>query len=153
MGRSNKYPPRLEMPRPRRSRYPSKQTKNRWDKSGQCYLCGSLTILPPVPKKRNICQTCYLKRSASSALGSSSLWTILLDKLNKQKWRCAYTGIPLILRENASIDHILPISRYPQYRNNPNNVEWVDWRVNHMKLSMTKDEFISFSRKISKRNT
>lgn len=141
------------MRRARRNRFPSKQVKNRWDKNEQCYLCGSSFILPPIEGKRNICQTCYLKRSASSALGSSSYWMLLLDKLNRQKWKCAYTGIPLSLRENASVDHILPVSRFPQYRHNINNVEWVDWRVNHMKLSMTKDEFISFSKQISKRTT
>lgn len=136
----------------RRSRYPSKQLKNRWDQNEQCYLCGSKKILPPIDNKRNICQVCYLKRSASSTLGSSSQWPLLLDKLNQQKWKCAYTGIPLVLRENASIDHILPVSRYPQYRHNIRNVEWVDWRVNHMKLSMTRDEFIQFSRQIAQRS-
>lgn len=138
--------------RVRRSRFPSKQLKNRWDNNEQCYLCGSKKILPPIDGKRNICQVCYLKRSASAALGSSSLWVLLLEKLNAQQWSCAYTGIPLVLRENASIDHILPVSRYPQYKNNIRNIEWVDWRVNHMKLSMTRDEFIGFAKEIAQRN-
>src|SRR3982751_6767776 len=129
-------------PRLRRNRYPTRRLKDKWDDNEQCHLCGTKLILPPVEGKRNICQTCYLKRSASSALGSSSHWPLLLAKLNKQGWRCAYTGIPLVLRENASIDHILPVSRYPKFRHNINNVEWVDWRVNHMKLSMKKTEFI-----------
>ena len=47
----------------------------------------------------------------------------------------------MILGTNATLDHILPASRYPDLRSDPSNVEWVaDW-VNSMKQDATPDEF------------
>lgn len=139
------------MPRVKR-RFPNKPIQDNWDKNYQCYLCGTKLILTPVTGKRNICQTCYLKRSASSALGDTSKWPLLLNKLNKQNWKCAYTGIPLILRENASVEHILPVSRYPKYKGNINNIEWVDLNINQMKGTLTKQEFLAMCQLILERS-
>jgi 5-methylcytosine-specific restriction endonuclease McrA len=73
----------------------------------------------------------------------SSLWEGLRDKLIAQNYRCAYTGKALILGVNASVDHILPVARFPQLISDLHNIEWVDLQVNQMKRDLTRDEFLS----------
>ena len=53
---------------------------------------------------------------------------------------------------NASIDHIKPLSKYPELNNDINNLQWVDKKINNMKLDMEIDEFLSFVKIIYKNN-
>jgi 5-methylcytosine-specific restriction endonuclease McrA len=84
-------------------------------------------------------------------VGTKEVALLLKKKLDSQNYCCAYTNEPLVFGENVQLDHILPVSRFPEIRNDPNNVEWVSARVNHAKNAMTRDEFIEFCRIISQR--
>lgn len=66
---------------------------------------------------------------------------MIKKKLEDQGYRCAYSGIALVLGSNATIDHVLPKLTHPELRNDPDNVEWVDAHVNQMKWAMTPDQF------------
>jgi 5-methylcytosine-specific restriction endonuclease McrA len=81
-------------------------------------------------------------------LGSATRWKELEDLWIKQDGICPYTGSKLILGVDASLDHILPSSRFPEHRHDINNVEWVHYRVNEMKKDWTKEEFLQFMRGI-----
>lgn len=110
-------------------------------------MCGNCGKKPPLPamvhnERYRLCEKCYLQKTSMMRLGSRKLWRVLAEKLEGQNYRCAYTGDKLILGLNDSIDHILPASRYPQYKTDPANVEWVTREVNEMKRDRTPEEFL-----------
>jgi ribosomal protein L32 len=129
------------------------RTKESYDRrklSKLCVVCGTLDVLPQYLERATIlCEKCYFKRAAHHRLGSTRFWTILQEKMQAQNWLCPYTGEKLVLGVNVELDHILPVSRYPEHRNDVNNVEWVSEKANQMKQSLTKEEFILSIRSIA----
>lgn len=118
-------------------------------KSTLCIQCGQVPPLPTLVGKRSaVCEICYLKQLASNTLKNTSLWKPLRDKLASQKYKCPYTGFPLVLGDNASVDHIYPQSRFPQLKSDPDNFEWVDIKVNQLKRNLLPDEFMTLIRQI-----
>jgi hypothetical protein len=81
-------------------------------------------------------------------LGGNQHWAVLLEKLTAQDWRCAYSGAPLVLGVNDSLDHIFPASRFPDLAFDPENVEWVSREINEMKRDRTPEEFLTLLRVI-----
>lgn len=71
-----------------------------------------------------------------------TLGEALRQKMVDQDFACPYTGERLVLGVNASLDHIMPVARYPELARNPANVEWVDQTVNFLKRDRTPDEFL-----------
>lgn len=114
-----------------------KQRRNEMLASNLCERCGGEQL-----PHSTLCETCYFKKLAVDRLGSNKHWTTLRDRLAAQQGRCAYTGEPLVLGVNASLDHILPTSRFPGRSCDPTNAEWVERRVNEMKRDRTPDEFL-----------
>jgi 5-methylcytosine-specific restriction endonuclease McrA len=86
---------------------------------------------------------CYFKKTAKERLGTRREWAGLRDKLAEQDYRCVYTGMPLVLGVNDSLDHIKPAQHYPELRHDPSNVEWVTREINMMKRDRTPEEFLS----------
>lgn len=95
----------------------------------------------------------WFRKLAGRYLGSASKKNAqkLREKLEKQGYMCPYTGKQLILRENCSIDHILPKSRYPKKANDIDNLEFVDLYVNIAKRDQTKEEFLNMCKLIVER--
>lgn len=112
---------------------------------GRCWQCRKASILP---NHNRLCETCYFRVTAKQRLGGFKYWQVLKAKFDEQRGRCAYTGIPLILGVNASLDHIMPSLHYPHLRRDPNNIEWVSRAVNEMKRDRTPDEFLSLIKSI-----
>ena len=73
-------------------------------------------------------------------------------KLDACGWKCAYTGDLLVVGDNLSFDHMDPISRFPERRYDPDNVEPVTWQVNLMKRDLTKQEFLALVGRIYRRS-
>ncbi len=84
-----------------------------------------------------------MKRASRTVFGSHRQWRELKALLDAQGWTCAYTGEPLRLGINASVDHIYPISRFPERAHDIGNLEWVCLSVNFMKKDRTRDEFLA----------
>lgn len=112
--------------------------------AGLCSTCGK-----PLDTENSHCFTCWLRNRATSHLGSSKLWPVLLGVWNKQGGICPYTGEVLVPGRNASLDHITPVARGGS--NDPDNLEWISTRVNIAKSDMTRDEFIAFVRSLANR--
>lgn len=109
-----------------------------------CVLCLKEKCLQPLqgttyPR----CEICYYKDIARSNGFKTSDWQYLKTKLINQKFRCPYTNELLVLGLNTSIDHIKPKSRFPEYYNDLNNVEWTTLTINRIKLNFTKEEFLN----------
>lgn len=119
-----------------------KRTRLRRQAIGVCVTCGSNEII--THGKNRECYVCYMRTIALKNLGSRTRWQELRELWERQAGICPYTGETLILGVNASIDHILPRSRYPERKHDITNVEWVSLRVNVMKRDFTKEEFLAF---------
>ena len=106
-----------------------------------------------LPHSKQFCEYHFLCDLARKRLGIGikTGGLALKEKLDAQNYCCAYTNEPLVLGKNAQLDHILPVSRFPELRGDLDNVEWVAAKVNHAKNAMTKDEFLAFCKIISQR--
>jgi hypothetical protein len=117
---------------------------------GMCSDCGQN---PPIESMQNneqykLCESCYLQKVSRIRLGSRKHWAILKQRLVEQNYRCAYTGTLLVLGVNDSLDHIYPVSRYPEIANDPINTEWVTREINVLKQDRTPDELLALFRHI-----
>lgn len=120
-------------------------------KQGRCVVCGTEdSVVPATLATRPHCESCCFKRTAHNATGKWSQGPLLRELFEKQGRRCAYTGRPLELGVNASLDHKLPRSSHPELRADPNNLHWVDASINSMKHDMTHDEFLSICAEVSR---
>lgn len=71
-----------------------------------------------------------------------SLW-------DEQQGKCAVTGEKLVPGVNASLDHIVPVSRGGT--SEKGNLRWVTSTINHMKWDLTDDEFMAMCTQIAHR--
>lgn len=111
-------------------------------RAGYCGECGKYKRLAKISR----CKRCKLEQLARQHLGIASRWRELADILLQQSHRCAYSGKHLTLGENASIEHVAPVSRNAHRKTDIRNLVWVDIDVNHMKYNMTIAEFLSACR-------
>lgn len=105
--------------------------------AGRCAQCGA----PRDAGSDMYCRMHILKLAAYRWLDNVTLWRELDDLLKKQGERCAYTGEPLLLGQNASLDHKIPRSRGGA--NVIDNVQWLSWTANRCKTDLTHDEFVA----------
>ena len=93
-----------------------------------------------------VCLDHWFANVASNWLSTRSLWKDLKAIWEKQSGRCIFTGDELVPGVNASLDHIVPLSRGGT--NSLDNVQWVLYRVNKMKGDMLESEFLDMCRKV-----
>lgn len=125
-------------------------TRDRYKKyrdAGLCQKCGSRPAANPSAKS-TLCEECWLKSYARRLLGNQSKWTELKEMYDSQGGLCAYSGAQITLGVDASLDHVLPISRFPVDKPDISQFKWVSTTVNYMKNNMTLDEWTSTMRKI-----
>lgn len=132
----------------RHNKNKNKSTLNRLSK-GLCKGC----IKERLPNHNSFCEYHYIKSLAHchfkmSTLDYNNITIQLKEKLISQNYICPYTGETLILGLNAHLEHILPVSRFPEYRYDLDNLEWVIKEVNQAKYNLTKDEFIIMCKRI-----
>jgi hypothetical protein len=121
-------------------------SKNR--KRGLCYSCSR----KPVSNTSSWCEQHWFTQAAwRSGLRGKGSWKRIRELLEHQNYICPYTGKVLIIGVNASVDHKLPRSRYPELVGDISNYEWVDEDVNRAKRSMTRDEFVLLCKIIARR--
>jgi len=97
------------------------------------------------------CKWHCVQHACGSRLGKADKLTVqlLLDRLESNPI-CPYTGKTLVLGINTHLDHILPVSRFPEFKSQVLNVEWISAKANLSKGDMTKDEFIAFCKLVVK---
>lgn len=98
---------------------------------------------------KNTCEVCTLKRIAYDQTGSWKNWKAIRDMFYQQGGCCAYTGLPLRIGDNATLDHLMPKSKGGD--NSLDNLHWVDMTVNRMKDTLTETEFINLIKLILER--
>jgi 5-methylcytosine-specific restriction endonuclease McrA len=117
---------------------------------GLCILCGKNKS--GSSKK---CSKCYAKEVSSFHFGSVDRADELFCLLNHQNGICPYTGIKLVIGDNASLDHKIPKSKGGG--DDLDNLQWLYFGifdVNKMKWNLTDKEFIEailiLSKKVGK---
>ena len=113
--------------------------------------------------ENGFCAFCYEKRLENSSYycekhflqdkSKQHLKTTKYDKelkaiLEKQNYKCVYTGEQLVLGLNASVDHIKPQFTNPELYDNINNLQWVTNEVNIMKRNLSEERFLKIITKI-----
>lgn len=110
-------------------------------KKGLCRYCGERAI---TGKTCRSCDTCFLIKTAKKWLPTEDGPAILLDILHRQNSKCPYSGMPLILGENATLDHKIPRSKGGTA--DILNLQWVyydqEFNVNTIKRDMSEENFL-----------
>ncbi|MBD0370316.1 MAG: hypothetical protein ICV60_05735 [Pyrinomonadaceae bacterium] len=118
--------------------------------NGFCQGCGKVpAIIHPLKGYKAYCETCYLKHRSITYFRVNKYWTVLKAKLEAQEYRCPYTGETLALGVNATIDHILPVSRYKEKALDLDNIQWVSDRANQAKGQLTPEEFLDLVKAVA----
>ena len=115
-----------------------RERKASWKNEGKCRRCGK----PRMSSRVLLCEEHYLKDACAYAIGTEKHWKMLKTIWNDQNGRCVYTNEVLCMGVNASIDHILPISKYPELKNDINNIQWVSRQMNVVKNDLTESEMV-----------
>lgn len=118
---------------------------------GMCARCGSKEAVTAGIAAR--CMDCFFKDTAHKASRRTSDkidWKIIRKIWEDQNGICPFTGIKLTPALDAELDHINPVSRCAS-PNDPENLRWVYYRVNHAKYDMTDSEFFEFISMLNER--
>ena len=95
------------------------------------------------------CRKHWLVQAAWRAgLRGSKVGEAVEEMLIRQNYKCAYTGVVLVLGVNASLDHIKPRLEHPDLLGQISNLEWVDETVNRSKGKMSRERFIELCREV-----
>jgi hypothetical protein len=90
-------------------------------------------------------------KAAARSARAASFASAIKQKLIEQSSLCYYTGAPLVLGVNDSLDHVLSVSKHPELRTSIDNVVWCLREINTMKNGMDADEFLAMCRLIGSR--
>lgn len=115
--------------------------QKQWIVEGRCRNCGGIKL-----PKVQICEPCWWKNLSIKVDGSVQAVDALKSLFVNQQGRCALTGVPLEVGDNASIDHV-------QHRSNgggnePNNLRFTTIAVNVARQTMPDADFIAMCRSV-----
>jgi hypothetical protein len=108
---------------------------------GRCISCSDSRL-----SYNRRCEVCYLKLLSTKHLGNSSRWGELKLKYDFQQGICPYTGIILVIGNNAALDHIVPKSSGGE--SVIDNLQWVYDLANVMKWKNSEEIFLQLVKKI-----
>jgi 5-methylcytosine-specific restriction endonuclease McrA len=115
-------------------------------RDGTCTKCGKQRV-----GNTELCELHYYQNSSWCRTGTTINAKRLKEKLEEQDFKCYYTGKPLAIGINASLDHVLSIKNHPNEKNDVENLVWCLKDINLMKNGMDKDEFIAICSLIAER--
>lgn len=110
---------------------------------GICVECDG-----PSVQRNTRCEKHIVAQAASSIFGKRSMAEALWLKFEAQGRRCHYTGLPIAIGVDASIDHVLPKATRPDLAESLDNLVWCHRRLNLCKRDLTGDEFIQLCRMV-----
>jgi len=115
--------------------------RKRWQAENRCVHCGT-PLEDYVKPGTTSCARHYFEKAANKHLGDGRLGYLMAKKFKEQNRLCVYMGIKLVLGDNFSVDHKVPLSRGGK-RNDIDNLQFVTKRVNTLKGNSTHEEFLA----------
>jgi len=105
---------------------------------GVCRLCAT-----PVHARSSMCEKHHWMVLCNNHGLPTSQWEMLRALAEAQDYKCAYSGVPLVLSKGLTIDHVIP-KKSPFYPGDHDftNMKIVHRRVNTAKNDMPLDEFL-----------
>ena len=82
------------------------------------------------------------KRNLKFSIDIKDIWNQYL----KQNMKCALTGLPIVMRDTASLDRIDSSRGYEI-----DNIQWVHKKLNVMKWDLPQEDFVNFCRLVAKK--
>ena len=112
-----------------------------------CKVCKN-----PIIENRTLCEKHWFIDISKNRVKAATIQAgeALRQKWVNQNYKCPYTGELLKPGVNMHLDHIYPVSRFPDQAHDINNVEWILESVNKAKGKMTKEEFLYLCERIVK---
>lgn len=98
------------------------------------------------PAIKNKCKKCWMRDMLNRHKIDNNLSDYFWQLLEKQEYKCFYTGIKISPEENASIDHVTPTSKGGT--NELSNLVWCDRDVNTFKSNNTYNSLIKLAEDI-----
>jgi len=95
-----------------------------------------------------LCAKHFYKNTSANRLGHGGFAKELEVLAEKQNYICSITGDKLVPTVNMSLDHIKPVSKYPEVKGDINNVQWVTKWANAAKWDLSINELISQCEKV-----
>jgi hypothetical protein len=90
----------------------------------------------------------FFKNASYRYFKTNKQWEYLIDLWDKQGRKCAITGKPIRPSKSMHLDHILPISKYPQLAGQLSNVQWTHRTGNWLKHNLTPEELFDICKYI-----
>jgi predicted Rdx family selenoprotein len=115
--------------------------RNTFITNGMCDICGSETI------NGKKCHKHYLQVASKTAFGTTIHWEYLFELLKKQNFKCWYSGTPLSLGINTSIEHKNSLAKNSNAKI-IDNVVWADLQINLCKRDLSASEFIELCKRV-----
>lgn len=84
----------------------------------------------------------YMKRIANKTAQDPTLGPAIYKKFLDQHKQCYYTGVPLELGVNASLDHVHCKSRHDFWKSDVRNLVWTTKELNKAKTNLDLGEFL-----------
>lgn len=97
-----------------------------------------------------MCEKHFFQECAIRHLKDSKRGLELQELFYKQNQECYLSNKKLIIGVNASLDHIIPLSKGGT--NDTSNLAWMDENSNYAKNNMSNEEFIELCRQIVRKH-
>ena len=114
-------------------------------------IAEGLCIYCPIPARPVVagqyCKEHWFTVFAADRFGDSSLGKEIKSIYEKQNGLCIYSGEPLVLGKNASLDHKIPRCRGGT--DDIDNLQWTTRQVNLAKTDFLHEEFVEFCLKVA----
>jgi hypothetical protein len=115
----------------------SKEQRLERKRRGQCRQCNVKRM-----KTSSYCLYHYMKKIATKTTHDTSIGPALYKKYLDQHKQCYYTGLPIELGVNASIDHVHCQSRHGFWKSDIRNMVWTTKKLNSAKTDLDLGEFL-----------
>ena len=87
---------------------------------------------------------------ATNTLKDKCCWEDLEALAKKQDYICPLTGDKLKAGVNMSLDHIKPVSRFPELKTKITNLQWITKWANNAKMNYDLEDFVANCFKVTK---
>lgn len=123
-----------------------KKRKAEAKKKGVCIRYG---CTHKVHEKSNLCPEHFYQSVSQNTLKDMGFWKELKDLAEKQGYICPLTGDTLEAGVNMSLDHIKPVSRFPELKTKLTNLQWITKWANTAKMNLNLEDFVANCLKVA----